>query len=165
MVVSNSSQDGASGVQHSSLATTREEIYRFASGIFSGNPNDRIYFLGEGVDCENELKRKYGGLKSCIHGSDAHCLEEVCIPCTKRGIRGGAILFIVLRGQAVGGGVRGSCSVGPGLRRRYDRVYVTGKEYITWALGCSKQKRNTPTVCDFVPNGPINILSDSLFSI
>ncbi len=88
VVVSNSSQDGASGIQHSSLATTREEIYRFAHCVFSGNPNDRVYFLGEGVDDENELKRKYGGLKSCIHGSDAHCLETICMPCAKRGIGG-----------------------------------------------------------------------------
>src|SRR3989344_2668045 len=44
IVVSNSSGDGNSGIQHSSLASTREEIYRLARLIFSGNPSDREYF-------------------------------------------------------------------------------------------------------------------------
>jgi len=48
--VSNNSGDGNSGIQHSSLAATRQEIYRFSDFIFSSNPNDRIYFSGQGVD-------------------------------------------------------------------------------------------------------------------
>lgn len=80
IVVSNSNRDGNSGIQHSSLAATREEIYRFADCIFSGNPNDWKYFLGKGVDNEIEIKRKYGSLKPCIHGSDAHSLNKICKP-------------------------------------------------------------------------------------
>lgn len=80
VVVSNRSEDGASGIQHSSLAATREEIYRFANCIFSSNPNDRDYFLGKGADTIEEIIRKYGCLKPCIHGSDAHSLDKVCCP-------------------------------------------------------------------------------------
>ena len=80
IVVSNSNRDGNSGIQHSSLAATREEIYRFADCIFSGNPNDCIYFHGKGADNEIEVKRKYGSLKPCIHGSDAHKLNKICEP-------------------------------------------------------------------------------------
>ncbi|MBU4404268.1 MAG: hypothetical protein KKG79_01505, partial [Acidobacteria bacterium] len=80
IVVSNSNRDGNSGIQHSNLAATREDIYRFADCIFSGNPNDSIYFLGKGVDNEIEVKRKYGSLKPCIHGSDAHHLNKICEP-------------------------------------------------------------------------------------
>ncbi len=85
IVVSNSSDDGNSGIQHSSLASTREEIYRLARLIFSGNPSDREYFLGQGTDNEEEIKRKYGGLKACVHGSDSHDIDSICKPCTKRG--------------------------------------------------------------------------------
>jgi ABC-type lipoprotein export system ATPase subunit len=80
VVVSNSGSDGASGLQHSSLAATRHEIYRFADAIFSGNPTDREYFLGQGADDEAEVKRRYGSLKPCIHGSDAHRLDRICVP-------------------------------------------------------------------------------------
>jgi len=80
VIVSNRSEDGASGIQHSSLAATREEIYRFANCIFSSNPSDRDYFLGKGVDTIEGIIRKYGCLKPCIHGSDAHSLDKVCCP-------------------------------------------------------------------------------------
>lgn len=88
VVVSNSGDDGNSGIPHSSLASTREEIYRFADSIFSGNPSDRDYFLGFGVDSKEEVIRKCASLKPCIHGSDAHNLEGVCKPCAKRGADG-----------------------------------------------------------------------------
>jgi len=85
VVVSNRSEDGNSGIQHSSLASTREEIYRFAHCIFTSNPSDREYFLGLGVDNKKEVIRKYNRLKPCIHGSDAHCIAHICHPCIKRG--------------------------------------------------------------------------------
>ena len=78
--VSNSNNDGTSGIQHSSLAATREEIYRLSQLIFSSNPNDGTYFLGEGVDSKEEVIRKYGSLKPCIHGSDAHKIDDLCRP-------------------------------------------------------------------------------------
>jgi len=84
VAVSNSNVDGASGIQHSSLASTREEIYRFADFIFSSNPKDRKYFLAEGTDNEATICRKYAGLKPCIHGSDAHDLNRICKPCAIR---------------------------------------------------------------------------------
>lgn len=84
IVVSNRSGDGASGIQHSSLAATRENIYRFADCIFSSNPNDRDYFLGKKSDNSDVITRKYGRLKPCIHGSDAHKIIEICYPCIKR---------------------------------------------------------------------------------
>lgn len=38
VAVSNSNKDGNSGIQHSSMAATRQEIYRMSNIIFSGNP-------------------------------------------------------------------------------------------------------------------------------
>jgi predicted ATPase len=80
IIVSNSGADGASGIQHSSLAATRQEIYRFADAIFSANPSDRSYFLGKDSDSSEQIIKKYGSLKPCIHGSDAHELEKICKP-------------------------------------------------------------------------------------
>lgn len=78
--VSNSNRDGNSGIKDSGLLAIRQEIYRFCDIIFSGNPNDRTYFLGEGSDSKEEVIRKYGGLKPCIHGSDAHSFEKILLP-------------------------------------------------------------------------------------
>ncbi len=82
--VSNNSGDGNSGIQHSSLAATRQEIYRFSDFIFSSNPKDRIYFSGQGVDNSEKIINDYGSLKPCVHGSDAHNLPDVCKPDEKR---------------------------------------------------------------------------------
>lgn len=76
--VSNSKNDGISGIQHSSLAATRQEIYRLSDFIFSGNPKDTKYFLGKGVDSTKKVKEDYGSLKPCITSSDAHSLSQVC---------------------------------------------------------------------------------------
>lgn len=78
--VSNSSRDGNSGIQHSSMAATRREIYRFVDFIFSGRDTDRKYFLGLGTDSSQEIIRKYDSLKPCIHGSDAHSCNDVGKP-------------------------------------------------------------------------------------
>ena len=77
IAVSNSNKDGNSGIQHSSLAATRQEIYRMSDIIFSANNNDIQYFLGKGVDDEATIKQKYGGLKPCVIGSDAHSMDTV----------------------------------------------------------------------------------------
>jgi DNA repair protein SbcC/Rad50 len=80
VVVPNRSGDGNSGIQENSLHATRQEIYRLAHAIFSSNPRDRVYFLGKGVDPPAEVVRKCGGLKPCIHGSDAHNLDRIGEP-------------------------------------------------------------------------------------
>jgi len=78
--VANSNQDGNSGIQHNSLAATRQEIYRESHIIFSGNPNDTKFFLGKGVDSPESVITKYGGLKPCVTGSDAHKISDLCHP-------------------------------------------------------------------------------------
>lgn len=55
-----------------------------ADAIFSSSPKDRDYFIGSGVDSPEEVKRKYGSLKPCIHGSDAHEYERVLAPAEDR---------------------------------------------------------------------------------
>lgn len=94
IVVSNNSKDGASGVtahseyftnsSASQLEATRRNIYQLSNMIFSSNEKDIKYFLGEGVDCINEVQKKCGSLKPCIHGCDAHCYEKIFEPDNKR---------------------------------------------------------------------------------
>lgn len=90
IAVSNSNQDGASGLQKhyelfenndSSLDSVRKNIYELSQVIFSGNPNDRLFFLGLKSGCDKELViHNCGSLKPCIHGSDAHKETELFKP-------------------------------------------------------------------------------------
>lgn len=66
-------KDGISGLPLSGFGATRDELLRLADFIFTGNPEDRIHYLGlkPGVSRE-EIIRMYGSLKPCVHGSDAH---------------------------------------------------------------------------------------------
>ncbi len=73
-------QDGTAQLQESGLAAIREELQRLSSFIFSGRPGDRDYWLGKLADSAEVIKKKYNGLKPCIHGSDAHELSKVGVP-------------------------------------------------------------------------------------
>ena len=77
VAVSNSNKDGNSGIQHSSMEATRMEIYRMSDMIFSGNPNDVRFFLGQGALDTNRIVATYGSIKPCVTGSDAHILDKV----------------------------------------------------------------------------------------
>jgi ABC-type lipoprotein export system ATPase subunit len=90
IAVSNSNCDGASafqkhfdffeGVETGSLDGLRRSIYHLSQVIFSGNPEDKEYFLGKKVDDEFIVKTKCGSLKPCIHGSDAHNEDNLFKP-------------------------------------------------------------------------------------
>ena len=87
VAVSNSSNDGASGIgnpsrpnENSDLTAIREDLYYFADIIFSSNPSDIKYFLGEGSLNKREIIGKYGKLKPCIHGCDAHTNSKILNP-------------------------------------------------------------------------------------
>lgn len=75
--VSNSNQDGNSGIRSSSLEQTRKEIYRHSHFIFSANQQDVDFFLGKGPASPDEIAREYGGMKACLKACDAHTLEAV----------------------------------------------------------------------------------------
>ena len=89
IAISNNSDDGASGITthkeyignaESQLASVRTNIYLNADFIFSGNDSDVKYFLGKGADSKAAIIQKYGSLKACVHGSDAHDLERLFEP-------------------------------------------------------------------------------------
>jgi hypothetical protein len=80
VAVPNETNSGGSGLQDSSLRAVRENLYRLADIIFSGNPKDRNYFAGKGVDPPETIKEKYRSLKPCVNGCDAHSLTKLCSP-------------------------------------------------------------------------------------
>ncbi|MDR3306802.1 MAG: hypothetical protein LBS61_03955, partial [Endomicrobium sp.] len=75
--VSNSSNDGNSGIQDSSLIAIRREIYKLSDFVFSANENDINYFIGQRHDDIKKIIQDYGSIKPCIAGSDAHSFDEI----------------------------------------------------------------------------------------
>lgn len=90
IVVSNKSNDGASGIRNhqnffidntsSQLDATRWSIYQFSDAIFSSNDGDVLYFTGNGVDSKKVVIEKCKKLMPCFHGSDAHTNEKIFNP-------------------------------------------------------------------------------------
>lgn len=82
--VPNSSNDGASGLGNGQMEAYRDSLYQFCDFIFSGNLEDRKYFLGQGCDPETVVVDRYGSLMPCLHGCDAHELSKIFNPDKER---------------------------------------------------------------------------------
>lgn len=80
VAVAGGSGDGTSGLREGADATVRQEIEKFAHVIFSSSPAQREFWLGQRGASEAELRARYGGLKPCLHGSDAHSSSDVGTP-------------------------------------------------------------------------------------
>jgi hypothetical protein len=86
----NSNSDGVSALQEhykffenetGSLDAVRSNIYKLSDAVFSGNPKDKFFFIGEKNGCDESLViNKCGSLKPCVHGSDAHCEDKLFNP-------------------------------------------------------------------------------------
>ena len=73
--------DGLSGFSYDGgWSAHREEITRFSHIIFSGQPKEREYWLGKSKPEYKEHIDRLGGLKPCVHGSDAHSIERLFNP-------------------------------------------------------------------------------------
>ena len=57
-----------------------KEIEKFAHVIFASSVAQREFWLGCKGLTKEQLEERYGGLKPCLHGSDAHDLEHTGIP-------------------------------------------------------------------------------------
>ena len=89
IIVSNKSNDGVSGLRThsdyfdnttSQMEATRRAIYQLSDMVYSSNPKDIKYFLGEGPDNIETVKFKCGSLMPCVHGCDAHSNERIFSP-------------------------------------------------------------------------------------
>ncbi len=108
--------DGTSGLRDAADATLREEIEKAAHAIFASSPNQRDFWLGNGTASVKELVERYGGLKPCIWGSDAHELDRVGRPDENR--------FCWIKGTPMFDALRQAC-IDP------DRAYV-GSSAPSW---------------------------------
>ena len=57
-------------------ATLREEIEKAGHLMFASSAKQRDFWLGQGKASPTELLERYGGLKPCIWGCDAHELAR-----------------------------------------------------------------------------------------
>lgn len=76
--------DGVSGIRDAADALLRRNVQTFAHVIFTSNPKDRLFWIGKGVMAERDVCERYGSLKPCLHGSDAHNHETVGVPTDRR---------------------------------------------------------------------------------
>lgn len=65
---------------------TRQNLLQKSDMVFSSNPNTVQWCLGKPPYNEGAEKfvQEFGSLKACIHGSDAHKLDEIGNPCILR---------------------------------------------------------------------------------
>ena len=77
IAVAGGSGDGTSGIRAAADVTVRQEIERFADIIFASNSAQREFWLGQRSASAADLRRRYRGLKPCLHGSDAHDEDQV----------------------------------------------------------------------------------------
>jgi hypothetical protein len=80
IAVAGGATDGTSGVREAADQTIRREIEGFAHVIFASSAAQREFWLGQRDLGPAEIRTSYGGLKPCLHGSDAHRLEDVATP-------------------------------------------------------------------------------------
>ncbi len=80
IAVAGGANDGTSGVREAADQTIRREIETFAHVIFASSEAQRDFWLGRKAMGPAEIRETYGGLKPCLHGSDAHKLETVASP-------------------------------------------------------------------------------------
>jgi len=80
IAVAGGATDGTPGVRETADQTIRRKIEGFAHVIFAGSPAQREFWLGQRDLGPEEIRVRYGGLKPCLHGSDAHKLDDVASP-------------------------------------------------------------------------------------
>ncbi len=81
VAVAGSEHDGTSGMRGESDGAQRQEVERFAHIIFASGASQRDFWLGrKGSATPQEIRARYGALKPCLHGSDAHETAKVGAP-------------------------------------------------------------------------------------
>ena len=85
IAIGNNHKDGLAGLADDALFATRSSICSHADIIFSPRDVDRNFYLGKDSRCSmEELISTFNGPKPCVHGSDAHTIEDLCSPSLER---------------------------------------------------------------------------------
>jgi len=83
LIAASAGEDGPSGLKDDGWAAIKEEFWRWTNIIFSGNQNNRQFWLATD-EATAENARSLGAPKPCIHGSDAHDLGRLFSPDGKK---------------------------------------------------------------------------------
>ena len=129
--------DGSSGVRtdDGAFVTQRQSIERAAHVIFSSSEQQLKFWQGHGADSPEKLADVYGGLKLCLHGSDAHDAAKLGRPDQDRftWIKGDPT-FDALRMACLAPHTRlsiGSLDPGLGQQGRIASVSVDGADWFS----------------------------------
>lgn len=84
--ISTNHADGTAGIgRDGAFQALREEIESFAHVMFSPRQSDRDFWLGKKDGFNREkIEETYRSLKPCLHGSDAHKIDDVLNPSDHR---------------------------------------------------------------------------------
>lgn len=80
IAVAGGETDGTSGVRDAADATFRQEVEKFAHIVFASSAAQREFWCGERNLTPEQMQARYGGLKPCLHGCDAHDHVSVGAP-------------------------------------------------------------------------------------
>lgn len=80
VAVAGGATDGTSGIREAADQLMRREIESFADIIFASSTAQQEFWLGDRSLNSEEIRQTYRGLKPCLHGSDAHKIEDVATP-------------------------------------------------------------------------------------
>jgi transcriptional regulator with XRE-family HTH domain len=98
IAVVGSETDGTSGIREAADTTLRQEVEKFAHVIFASSAAQRDFWLGRKALSDEQIRKRYGSLKPCMHGSDAHEHRTVGVPDGNRySWVKGAVAFDTLR--------------------------------------------------------------------
>ncbi|MFW2227770.1 MULTISPECIES: TrlF family AAA-like ATPase [Rhizobium] len=122
IAVAGSEHDGTSGMRGEAEGAQRQEVEKFADIIFSSSSSQREYWLGRKTS-ESDIRTRYGGLKPCLHGSDAHDNSKIGAPDGSRysWVKGGAH-FDTLKQAAIDPSGRAYVGVAPPTRATPSQV-------------------------------------------
>lgn len=135
IAVAGSEHDGTSGMRGEAEGAQRQEVEKFAHIIFSSSPTQRDYWLGRKTS-EDDIRARYGGLKPCLHGSDAHETAKVGAPDDHRfsWVKGGAH-FDSLNQAVIDPGGRAYVGTAPPMRATPSQVISRASiKDANWAL-------------------------------
>ena len=137
VAVAGSEHDGTSGLRGEAEGSLRAEVEKFAHIIFASSASQRDFWLGRKASApEAEIRSRYGALKPCLHGSDAHEPARVGMPDNDRysWIKGAAA-FDTLRQTVIDPAGRAFVGATPPMRATpsqvISRVTLTGAD---WAV-------------------------------
>jgi putative AbiEii toxin of type IV toxin-antitoxin system len=136
IALSGGKDDGTSGVREAADTTLRQEMESFARIIFASSAAQRDFWLGLKGASEDELRERYGGLKPCLHGCDAHDQETVAKPAKDRfsWIKGG-VEFDALRQACIDPATRANVGDTPpqasNMSQRISHVEITDAAWLS----------------------------------